>query len=127
ASQGGLTALVWLPDEVISHDSATASPPGIALRRFDAPAPATEATSAGAPEWPAADRGDSRSAAASAGSAARTPRLAPPRPDPGVGAPAPRRGGRGGFLGERRRGRPARPAGPGRVRRPVGLRHRQQV
>ena len=31
ASAGGLTALVWLPDEVISHDSATATP------RRDAP------------------------------------------------------------------------------------------
>jgi len=28
ASAGGLTALVWLPDEVISHDSAAASPTG---------------------------------------------------------------------------------------------------
>jgi signal transduction histidine kinase len=81
ASQGGLTALVWLPDEVISHDSATASPPG--LRRFDAAAAAPPATAAGAPEWPAADSANSRSAAASAVDAARAPRFAPLRPDLG--------------------------------------------
>jgi signal transduction histidine kinase len=81
ASAGGLTALVWLPDEVISHDSATASPPG--MRRFDAAAAAPAATAAGAPEWPVADSGDSRSATASAVSAARTPRFAPLRPDLG--------------------------------------------
>ena len=83
ASAGGLTALVWLPDEVISHDSATASPPG--MGRFDtaAAAPPPSATAAGAPEWPVADSADSRSAAASAVSAARTPRFAPLRPDLG--------------------------------------------
>jgi signal transduction histidine kinase len=81
ASQGGLTALVWLPDEVISHDSATASPPG--LRRFDAAAAAPPATAAGAPEWPAADSANSRSAAANAVDAARAPRFAPLRPDLG--------------------------------------------
>jgi len=82
ASAGGLTALVWLPDEVISHDSATAAAAPTGFRRFDVPA-APEATAAGAPEWPAADSGDSRSAAASAVSAARTPRFAPLRPDLG--------------------------------------------
>ena len=81
ASAGGLTALVWLPDEVISHDSATATPAG--MRRFDAAAAAPPATAAGAPEWPVADSPDSRSAAASAVSAARTPRFAPLRPDLG--------------------------------------------
>ena len=81
ASQGGLTALVWLPDEVISHDSATASPPG--MRRFDAAAAAPPVTAAGAPEWPAADSANSRSAAASAVDAARAPRFAPLRPDLG--------------------------------------------
>jgi signal transduction histidine kinase len=81
ASQGGLTALVWLPDEVISHDSATASPPG--MRRFDAAAAAPPATGAGAPEWPATDSANSRSAAASAVDAARAPRFAPLRPDLG--------------------------------------------
>jgi hypothetical protein len=37
APTGGLTALVWLPDEVISH---TAGPGAPLLRRFDAPAAA---------------------------------------------------------------------------------------
>ena len=32
ATAGGLTALVWLPDEVVSHDTDTAGP---GLRRFD--------------------------------------------------------------------------------------------
>jgi signal transduction histidine kinase len=83
ASAGGLTALVWLPDEVISHDSATAVAPG-GMRRFDAAAAAPPpATAVGAPEWPVADSPDSRSAAASAVSAARTPRFAPLRPDLG--------------------------------------------
>jgi hypothetical protein len=82
ASAGGLTALVWLPDEVISHDSATAVAPA-GMRRFDAAAAPTPATAAGAPEWPVADSPDSRSAAASAVNAARTPRFAPLRPDLG--------------------------------------------
>ena len=82
ASAGGLTALVWLPDEVISHDSATAVAPA-GMRRFDAAAAPPPATAAGAPEWPVADSPDSRSAAASAVSAARTPRFAPLRPDLG--------------------------------------------
>ena len=82
ASAGGLTALVWLPDEVISHDSATGVAPG-GMRRFDAAAAPPPATAAGAPEWPVADGPDSRSAAASAVSAARTPRFAPLRPDLG--------------------------------------------
>src|SRR5262245_39567507 len=85
AGGGGLTALVWLPDEVISRDSATAAPPG--MRRFDAAAAATTAastaTAAGAPEWPVAEGSDSRSAAASALDAARVPRCAPLRPDLG--------------------------------------------
>ncbi len=37
APTGGLTALVWLPDEVISHTTGPTSP---MLRRFDAPAAA---------------------------------------------------------------------------------------
>jgi signal transduction histidine kinase len=82
ASAGGLTALVWLPDEVISHDSATAVPPG-GMRRSDAAAAPSPATAAGAPEWPVADGSDSRAVAASAVSAARTPRFAPLRPDLG--------------------------------------------
>jgi len=83
ASAGGLTALVWLPDEVISHDSATAAAAPGGMRRFDAAAAPPPATAAGAPEWPVADSPDSRSAAASAVNAARTPRFAPLRPDLG--------------------------------------------
>jgi signal transduction histidine kinase len=79
ASAGGLTALVWLPDEVISHDSAVA-PAG--MRRFDVPAP-SGATAASDSDWPLDSVPDGRSAAASAVSAARTPRFAPLRPDLG--------------------------------------------
>ncbi|HKA95358.1 MAG TPA: nitrate- and nitrite sensing domain-containing protein [Streptosporangiaceae bacterium] len=82
ASAGGLTALVWLPDEVISHDSGVV-PSG--MRRFDVSAPdaTAAAASTAAPVWPQDDAPDSRSAAASAVSAARTPRFAPLRPDLG--------------------------------------------
>jgi len=82
ASAGGLTALVWLPDEVISHDAGVV-PTG--MRRFDvsAPAAATPEASAVAAEWPHDDVSDNRSAAASAVSAARAPRFAPLRPDLG--------------------------------------------
>jgi hypothetical protein len=82
ASAGGLTALVWLPDEVISHDSAVA-PTG--MRRFDVAAPGTTTTAAApsAPDWSMDGAADSRSAAASAVSAARAPRFAPLRPDLG--------------------------------------------
>ncbi|MGN6172119.1 MAG: sensor histidine kinase [Streptosporangiaceae bacterium] len=82
ASAGGLTALVWLPDEVISHDAGVV-PTG--MRRFDvsAPASATPEAGAAAAEWPLDDLSDNRSAAASALSAARAPRFAPLRPDLG--------------------------------------------
>jgi signal transduction histidine kinase len=85
ASAGGLTALVWLPDEVISHDSAAVSPTA-GMRRFDVAAPGTTGTAApaaSAPDWPLDSPPDSRSAAASAVSAARAPRFAPLRPDLG--------------------------------------------
>jgi signal transduction histidine kinase len=81
ASAGGLTSLVWLPDEVISHDEVAASPAG-GMRRFDVAAPGAAAPAVSAPEWPLDSSGtDSRSAAASAVNAARTPRFAPLRPD----------------------------------------------
>jgi signal transduction histidine kinase len=88
ASAGGLTALVWLPDEVISHDSA-GGPSG--MRHFDVSSPGTTAAAAaagtaagyGAPAWPLDAESEGRSAAASALSAARTPRFAPLRPDLG--------------------------------------------
>jgi signal transduction histidine kinase len=87
ASAGGLTALVWLPDEVISHESSSA-PAGI--RRFDAPPAAAGASAAGAAaglsgtsDWSVDAAPDERAAAAQAVNAARTPRFAPLRPDLG--------------------------------------------
>src|SRR5499433_535481 len=82
ASMGGLTALVWLPDEVIAYENGVV-PSG--MRRFDVSAPdaTAAAASTAAPVWPQDDAPDSRSAAASAVSAARTPRFAPLRPDLG--------------------------------------------
>ncbi len=88
ASVGGLTALVWLPDEVISHEPA-ASVPG---PRFE---PASAAGAAGVPslgsrlaQWPpagqSAGQSGDRSAAIEALAAARAPRFSslPPGPDP---------------------------------------------
>jgi hypothetical protein len=80
ASMGGLTALVWLPDEVIAHETA-ATPPG--LRRFD-PTPGTAAAApARLSEWPEPGQPEDRSAAMQAVNAARTPRFTPLRPDLG--------------------------------------------
>jgi hypothetical protein len=53
ASVGGLTALVWLPDEVISYETA-AVPPG--LRRFETASTAAASASAD-PAMPSADSG----------------------------------------------------------------------
>jgi signal transduction histidine kinase len=50
APAGGLTALVWLPDEVISHESST-GPPG--MRRFDVSAAGAGAAAGGASGSPA--------------------------------------------------------------------------
>jgi len=47
AAAGGLTALVWLPDEVISHTTEPGAP---GLRRFDAPAVAMAALAPGTVE-----------------------------------------------------------------------------
>jgi signal transduction histidine kinase len=83
ASMGGLTALVWLPDEVITHETS-AAPPG--LRKFEVTGPAapTIPTSpAKLAEWPEPGQSEDRSAAMEAVSAARTPRFTPLRPDLG--------------------------------------------
>jgi signal transduction histidine kinase len=90
ATAGGLTALVWLPDEVISHETGTA-PSG--LRRMEAPSPglsampsvssASTASTFSSGDWPGDSAAPDRSAAAQAVSAARTPRFAPLRPDLG--------------------------------------------
>jgi signal transduction histidine kinase len=80
ASMGGLTALVWLPDEVISHDG-TASP---ALRRFEAP-PAVAAAPAGGratgTDWGSGPVSEGRVAAERAVNAALAPRFTPLRAD----------------------------------------------
>jgi signal transduction histidine kinase len=81
ASLGGLTALVWLPDEVITHETSVA-PAG--LRRFEVTTPGTSAIPASPAqlsEWPDAGQSEDRSAAMEAVSAARTPRFTPLRPD----------------------------------------------
>ncbi len=83
ASMGGLTALVWLPDEAISHETS-AAPPG--LRKFEVTSPSGPASPAGSgrtAEWPEPGESEDRSAAMEAVSAARTPRFTPLRPDLG--------------------------------------------
>ena len=82
ASLGGLTALVWLPDEVITYET-TPAPPG--LRRFEvtAPAAAVPTSQALLAEWPEPGQPEDRSAAMEAVNVARTPRFAPLRPDLG--------------------------------------------
>src|SRR5215467_14379677 len=82
ASMGGLTALVWLPDEVV--DQETAVPPA-GLRRFEmTPSSESEPTSpARLADWPEPDQPEDRSAAMEAVNAARTPKFAPLRPDLG--------------------------------------------
>ncbi len=82
APVGGLTALVWLPDEVISHE-ATASPRN--LDRFDTRATGTVAdpVTVRPPDGPIIGQPDDRGAARQALTAAQTLRFAPPGPDPG--------------------------------------------
>ena len=72
AAAGGLTALVWLPDEVISHDSGTVAPSG--ARRFDAASAAGSAMAAVTAE-------DVVSAAEHEINAARMPRFASAQAD----------------------------------------------
>ena len=75
ASMGGLTALVWLPDEVITRE---AFPTTMGFRRSQPPANG----SAGPPDGPPADEPGDRSAAARAVAAARMARFEPlPGPD----------------------------------------------
>jgi hypothetical protein len=71
---------VWLPDEVITHETVTV-PPG--LRRFEVAAPgaAVPTSPAQLPEWPEPGQPEDRSAAMQAVQATRTPRFAPLRPD----------------------------------------------
>jgi hypothetical protein len=75
ASMGGLTALVWLPDEVITRE---AFPANLGFRRFQPPADGAAAGPDGSPTGAASDRG----AAARAVAAARMARFGPSRPSP---------------------------------------------
>jgi signal transduction histidine kinase len=79
ASMGGLTALVWLPDEVITHETSV-TPAG--LRRFEVNTPAAPASPPSLAEWPEPGQTEDRSAAMEAVSAALTPRFTPLRPEP---------------------------------------------
>jgi hypothetical protein len=129
AASGGLTALVWLPDEAVTHDGDTprrspaeAVAPGggtsaFSMSGFATASPAPAGSVAGVfstGEWGAADR----SLAEEAVTAARTPRFTPLRADEGDGengsalpfrtAPAPA-------------GEPARPAFGGGHASPSGI------
>jgi signal transduction histidine kinase len=83
---GGLTALVWLPDETVTHESAGAVPGAGA---FDAKAAMGigDGGAAASGEW----FGSDRSAAEQEVSAARTPRFAPLLADPEGGGLTSRR------------------------------------
>jgi signal transduction histidine kinase len=83
APTGGLTALVWLPDEVVTHEMTGASP---GIRRFERNTPGSvELPSTVGPfasEWSAGDR----TAAEQAVTAARAPRFTPLRAENGDAA-----------------------------------------
>jgi signal transduction histidine kinase len=76
SSFGGLTALVWLPNEVILRES-----PSPAFRRFQPPA--AGAAGPDTPGGPAGKEAGGYSAAAQAVAAARVARFGPARPDAG--------------------------------------------
>ncbi len=93
APAGGLTALVWLPDEVISHESSTGAP---GMRRFDPSAASAGAGLASAGIASAAPAGFNlvRNGSMDGGTspveqeinAARAPRFASQQPDEGIDA-----------------------------------------
>jgi signal transduction histidine kinase len=81
AAAGGLTALVWLPDEVISHESTTGAP---GMRRFD-----PVAVGGSALALPSGANGGADDPAAAAEreiKAARAPKFASLQADPGAEA-----------------------------------------
>ena len=83
AAANGLTALVWLPDEVISREAAAAT---AGPRRPDVPGPAAPAGPAmrpGLPGWPAIGQPDEHSTAPEAPDPAPTARFTPLRPELG--------------------------------------------
>jgi signal transduction histidine kinase len=90
APAGGLTALVWLPDEVISHESSTGSP---GMRRFDASAASAGlASAAGGAIAPPAGLNLARNGTRDGGespveqeiNAARAPRFSSQQPSDGA-------------------------------------------
>jgi signal transduction histidine kinase len=85
APTGGLTALVWLPDEVVTHEMVGSSP---GARRFERNTPGSvelpPTVGPFATEWPAGDR----TATEQAVTAARAPRFTPLRAENGAGAAA---------------------------------------
>jgi signal transduction histidine kinase len=85
APTGGLTALVWLPDEVVTHEMVGSSP---GARRFERNSPGSvelpPTVGPYATEWQAGDR----SATEQAVTAARAPRFTPLRAENGDGAAA---------------------------------------
>jgi len=85
AASGGLTALVWLPDEVVTHEAPSSSMfPG----RFDSSAaPAAAAAGSGVSMWGQTGRSVTEQEV----SAARAPRFAPLRADAGDTPLGPRR------------------------------------
>ena len=134
AASGGLTALVWLPDEAVTHDGDTprrspaeAVAPGggtsaFAASGFATAGPAPAGSVAGVfstGEWGAADR----SPAEEAVTAARTPRFTPLRSDEGDGSRD--EGENGSALPFRTApapaGEPARPAFGGGHASPFGI------
>src|SRR5207248_7981598 len=78
ASMGGLTALVWLPDEVIAHETAGFT---AGFRQFEVPAPGAGSEGGSTAAWPGLGSGDDRAAAVQALTAARAPRFTLARPD----------------------------------------------
>jgi len=90
ASAGGLTALVWLPDEVITRDAAGVGVgAGSGARWADAPGlpgaadGGSDLAAFTTPDWPVDPGSEGRATAAQAVNAARTPRFAPLRPELG--------------------------------------------
>jgi len=84
AAMGGLTALVWLPDEVVSLD-AGGGPPGLGGFESSASAPATtgDLVSPGRLAGSALPAGQDRSTAERAARAAAAPRFSPLRAETG--------------------------------------------
>ena len=78
APTGGLTALVWLPDEVVSREPLGST---LGLRRFQPPM--ADAMTRRTGTGPAADQAHDRAEAARAVSAARVSRFEPAQPETG--------------------------------------------